>query len=153
MDIYVGNLPYDADESAIRAAFEQYGAVDKVKIIIDHETGRSKGFAFVTMVDQDKGREAVEALNGADLNGRAMKVNEARPKEDRPRPSGGFAPRSGGYEGGRSGGFGGGRSGGGDRRGGGGGYGGGGGFKGRSGGGDRRGGGGGGYGRSSEGEW
>jgi RNA recognition motif-containing protein len=119
MDIYVGNLPYDAEESQIRTAFEQHGAVDKVKIIIDHETGRSKGFAFVTMVGQEEGRAAVEALNGADLNGRAMKVNEARPKEDRPRTGGGgFPPRSGGaprgnFEGGRSsGGFGGGRSGG-----------------------------------------
>lgn len=111
MDIYVGNLPYDTEESVLRTAFEEFGTVEAVKIIIDHETGRSKGFAFVSMSDQDESKKAVAELDGADVNGRAIKVNEARPREERP-------PRSGGGGGGGRGGFGGG---GGPRGGGGGG--------------------------------
>jgi RNA recognition motif-containing protein len=100
MDIYVGNLPYDADEKAISDSFAAYGNVEKVKVVIDHETGKSKGVAFVTMANADEARNAIENLNGASINGRAIKVNEARPREERPAG----APRPGGFGGGRPGG-------------------------------------------------
>jgi len=128
MDIYVGNLPYTATEEDVTGLFAAYGPVERVKIITDRETGRSKGFAFVTLGDQSQLNASIEALNGYDYQGRALRVNASEPKEFKPggpRPGGG----GGGY--------------GGERRGGGGGYGGGGG--GGSYGGDRRGGGGGGY--------
>jgi cold-inducible RNA-binding protein len=133
MDIYVGNLPYTATEEDVTDLFAAYGPVERVKIITDRETGRSKGFAFVTLGDQSQLNAAIEALDGQDYQGRALRVNASEPKEARP---GGF--RSGG--GGGGGGYGGERRGGGGG-GGGGGYkgGGGGGYKG---GGDRRGGGG-----------
>jgi len=134
MDIYVGNLPYTATEEDVTGLFAEHGPVERVKIITDRETGRSKGFAFVTLGDQSKLNGAIEALNGYDYQGRALRVNASEPKEFKP-----GAPRSGGgggYGGGeRRGGGGGGY--GGERRGGGGG----GGY-----GGERRGGGGGGYG-------
>ena len=140
MDIYVGNLPYTATEQEITALFAAYGPVERVKIITDRETGQSKGFAFVTLGDQSQLNASIEALNGYDYQGRALRVNASEPKEFKPgggRPSGGGG---GGYKGGGGGGgYGGGGGGGGDRRGGGGG----GGYGG--GGGDRRGGGGGGY--------
>ena len=134
MDIYVGNLPYTATEEDVTDLFAAYGPVERVKIITDRETGRSKGFAFVTLGDQSQLNASIEALNGHDFQGRALRVNASEPKE----------PSQGGF---RSGGGGGGGYGG-ERRGGGGGYkGGGGGHKGGGGGGgyggDRRGGGGG----------
>jgi RNA recognition motif-containing protein len=133
MDIYVGNLPYTATEEDVTDLFAAYGPVDRVKIITDRETGRSKGFAFVTLGDQSQLNASIEALDGQDFQGRALRVNASEPKEPRP---GGF--RSGGGGGGGGGGYGG------ERRGGGGG-----GYKGGGGGGgyggDRRGGGGGGY--------
>jgi hypothetical protein len=148
MDIYVGNLPYSATEEDVSALFAQYGPVDRVKIITDRETGRSKGFAFVTLGDQSQLNAAIEALNGYDYQGRALRVNASEPKEARP---GGGGGGGGGY---RGGGGGGGGYGGGSGYGGGGGYkgggggGGGGGYKGggggggyKGGGGDRRGGG------------
>lgn len=137
MDIYVGNLPYELDEQQLQEAFAAYGEVEKAKIIIDHETGRSKGFAFVTMVDNEAGQNAIAELNGAELNGRPMKVNEARPREERA-PRRDFGGGGGGFR--KPGGFGGGGfrkpgGGGGFKRGeGGGGHGGGGGHRGR----DRR---------------
>src|SRR6478609_8072123 len=131
MDIYVGNLPYTATEEDVTGLFAAYGPVERVKIITDRETGRSKGFAFVTLGDQSQLNASIEALNGYDYQGRALRVNASEPKESKP---GGF--RSGG---GGGGGYGGERRGGG---GGGGGYGGGGGGGGGYGG-DRRGGGGG----------
>ena len=139
MDIYVGTLPYTATEEDVTGLFAAYGPVERVKIITDRETGRSKGFAFVTLGDQSQLNASIEALNGYDYQGRALRVNASEPKEAKPggfRPSGG----GGGYGGERRGGGGGygGGGGGGDRRGGGGG---GGGYGG--GGGDRRGGGGG----------
>ena len=127
MDIYVGNLPYTATEEDVTGLFAAYGPVERVKIITDRETGRSKGFAFVTLGDQSQLNASIEALNGYDYQGRALRVNASEPKEAKP---GGFRPSGGG---GGGGGYGGER-----RGGGGGGYGG--------GGGDRRGGGGGGYG-------
>ena len=129
MDIYVGNLPYTATEEDVSGLFAAYGPVERVKIITDRETGRSKGFAFVTLGDQSQLNASIEALNGYDYQGRALRVNASEPKEAKP---GGF--RSGGGGGG-GGGYGG------ERRGGGGG-----GYGGGGGGGDRRGGGGGGYG-------
>lgn len=119
----MGNLPYTATEEDVTELFVSYGSVERVKIITDRETGRSKGFAFVTLGDQSQLNTAIEALDGQDYQGRALRVNASEPKEARP---GGF--RSGG---------------GGERRGGSGS--GGGGYKGGGGGGDRRGGGGGGY--------
>ena len=116
MDIYVGNLPYDTEESILRSAFEEFGTVDNVKIIIDHETGRSKGFAFVSMSDQEQAKKAIAELDGAEVNGRTIKVNEARPREERPpRGPGGGGRGFGGGGGGR--GFGGPRGGGGGNRG------------------------------------
>jgi RNA recognition motif-containing protein len=139
MDIYVGNLPYSATEEDVSGLFASYGPVERVKIITDRETGRSKGFAFVTLGDQSQLNAAIEALNGFDYQGRALRVNASEPKEA---GSGGFG---GERRGGGGGGYGGDRRGGGG--GGGGGYkgGGGGGYKGGGGGygGDRRGGGGG----------
>jgi len=140
MDIYVGNLPYNATEEDVTDLFAQYGTVERVKIITDRETGRSKGFAFVTLADQSQLNAAIEALDGQDFKGRALRVNASEPKEPRSGGGGGGGFRSGGggggYKGGGGGdrrGGGGGYKGGGDRRGGGGGY---------KGGGDRRGGGG-----------
>jgi RNA recognition motif-containing protein len=133
MDIYVGNLPYTATEEDVTDLFAAYGPVERVKIITDRETGRSKGFAFVTLGDQSQLNASIEALDGQDYQGRALRVNASEPKEARPggfRPSGG----GGGYGGERRGGGGGGGGGGGYKGGGGGGY---------KGGGDRRGGGGG----------
>ncbi len=129
MDIYVGNLPYSTTEEDVSGLFAAYGPVERVKIITDRETGRSKGFAFVTLGDQAQLNAAIEALNGYDYQGRALRVNASEPKEARPSGGGG----GGGYGGERRGG-----GGGGDRRGGGGGYkgGGGGGYKGGGGGGD-----------------
>ena len=143
MDIYVGNLPYTATEEDVSGLFAAYGPVERVKIITDRETGRSKGFAFVTLGDQSQLNASIEALNGYDYQGRALRVNASEPKEAKPggfRPSGGGGG-GGGYGGERRSGGGGYGGGGGERRGGGGG--GGGGYGG--GGGDRRGGGGGGY--------
>lgn len=110
MDIYVGNLPYSATEEEVAELFAAFGPVEKVKLITDRETGRPRGFGFVTLADTSKVKEAAEAVDGQDLGGRNLRVNPAEPRE----------PRSGGFGGG--GGGGGGRGGyGGDRRGGGGG--------------------------------
>ena len=84
MDIYVGNLPWSASEQEIADAFSQHGTVEKATIIVDRESGRSKGFGFVTMNDNEQANAAIEALNGCDLGGRSLKVNEARPREERP---------------------------------------------------------------------
>jgi RNA recognition motif-containing protein len=82
-NIYVGNLSYDSSEDTIRTLFEQYGAVHSVKLITDRDTGRLRGFGFVEM-DADGGKAAITALDGTEVDGRAIKVNEARPREDRP---------------------------------------------------------------------
>lgn len=130
MDIYVGNLPFSATEEEVAELFASFGPVEKVKLVTDRETGRPRGFGFVTLADTSKVKEAAEALDGQDFGGRALRVNPAEPRE----------PRSGGFGGDRRGGGGGGRGGygGGERRGGGGGG------RGGYGGGERRGGGGGG---------
>ena len=106
----MGNLPYTATEEDVTDLFAAYGPVERVKIITDRETGRSKGFAFVTLGDQSQLNASIEALNGHDFQGRALRVNASEPKE----------PSQGGFRSGGGGGGGGGY--GGDRRGGGGGY-------------------------------
>jgi RNA recognition motif-containing protein len=88
-NIYVGNLSFDATEEDIRQAFAQHGEVATVNIIQDRETGRSRGFAFVEMPDSTQAKEAIEEVNLADIAGRRVTVNEARPKSDRPRKGGG----------------------------------------------------------------
>ena len=87
MDIYVGNLPYQATEDDIRGLFEPFGNVTSVRVITDRETGQSKGFGFVEMPDRDEATKAIESANGQDLMGRNLRVNESQPKprDDRPR--------------------------------------------------------------------
>ena len=142
--LYVGNLPYSVRDGDLAQAFGQFGAVTSAKVMMERDTGRSKGFGFVEMGSDAEAQAAISGMNGQPLGGRNVVVNEARPMEARPPRSGGFGGGGGGYGGGGGGGYGGGGGGGygGGRRdggGGGGGYGGG-------GGGGRRDGGGGGYG-------
>ncbi len=115
MNIYVGNLSYEASESDLKSAFEAYGQVQSATLIMDKFTGKSKGFGFIEMSSKNEGQAAIEGLNEKDLKGRTITVNEARPREDN---------RGGGGRGGFSGGRGGdNRGGGGNRgRGGGGGH-------------------------------
>jgi RNA recognition motif-containing protein len=87
--IYVGNLDFSATEESLRLLFEPYGAVESVHLVMDRDTGRSKGFAFVEMADSDGAGKAIAALNGTMVGGRALNVNEARPKGDRAGRSGG----------------------------------------------------------------
>ena len=129
--LYVGNLSYDVDSSSLQEMFGQHGTVESAEIISDRDTGRSKGFGFVQMGSDAEAEAAISAMNGQEYGGRALTVNEAKPREDRPR-SGGGGGGYGGGGGGRSGGGGGyGGGGGGRSSGGGGGYGGGGGGGGR----------------------
>ena len=157
--LYIGNLPYTVRDSDLEQAFSQFGSVTSAKVMMERETGRSKGFGFVEMGSDAEAQAAVNGMNGQPLGGRSIVVNEARPMEARPPRSGGGGGYGGGggggggYGGGGGGGYGGGGGGGRSGGGGGGGYGGGGG--GRSGGdggfsspygaGPRGGGGGGGY--------
>ncbi len=99
MNIYVGNLPYNATEEQLRTMFGQHGEVTSASIIKDRDTGRSKGFGFVEMPDDSAAEQAIQALNESDMNGRNIKVNQARPKEERPRGG-----DRGGYRGGDRGG-------------------------------------------------
>jgi RNA recognition motif-containing protein len=140
--LYVGNLAYSVRDDSLQAAFGQFGTVTSAKVMMDRETGRSKGFGFVEMGSDAEAQAAINGMNGQALEGRPLVVNEARPREERPGGFGGgrSGGGGGGYGGGGGGGYGGG---GGGRSGGGGGYGGGG---GRSGGGGGYGGGGGGRG-------
>ena len=116
--LYVGNLPYSVRDSDLEQSFSQFGAVTSAKVMMERDTGRSKGFGFVEMGSDAEAQAAIAGMNGQSLGGRSCVVNEARPMEARP-------PRTGGYGGGAGGGGGGGYGGGG--RSGGGGYGGGGG--------------------------
>jgi RNA recognition motif-containing protein len=111
--IYVGNLNYAADEQSVRAMFEPHGEIEEVTLPTDRETGRFRGFAFVTMRDDNAGRAAIAALNGTQQDGRAIVVNEARPPAPRTGGGGGF--KSGGGRGGFGGGGGRGGGRGGDR--------------------------------------
>jgi cold-inducible RNA-binding protein len=89
MKLYVGNLSFESTENDLQDLFEQHGTVNEVHLMMDRMTGKSRGFAFVTMSDDTQANAAMAALNGRDLNGRTLTVNEARPREERPRPGGG----------------------------------------------------------------
>ena len=121
--LYVGNLPYSVRDEDLQQSFGQFGAVTSAKVMMERDTGRSKGFGFVEMGSDAEAQAAITGMNGQPLGGRSVVVNEARPMEARPPRTGGFGGGGGGYGGGAGGG------------GGGGGYGGGGGGGGRSGGG------------------
>ncbi|WP_343740394.1 RNA-binding protein [Delftia tsuruhatensis] len=142
--LYVGNLPYGVRDNDLEQAFSQFGAVTSARVMMERDTGRSKGFGFVEMGSDAEAQAAVQGMNGQPLGGRSLVVNEARPMEPRPPRSGGFGGGGGGYGRGDGGGYGGGG------RGDGGGY-------GRGDGGDRGGygrgdgGGGGGYGGRGDG--
>ena len=116
--LYVGNLPYSVRDEDLQQSFGQFGAVTSAKVMMERDTGRSKGFGFVEMASDAEAQAAINGMNGQPLGGRSVVVNEARPMEARP-------PRTGGFGGG-GGGYGGGAGGGGGSGGGGGGYGGGG---------------------------
>jgi RNA recognition motif-containing protein len=100
-NIFVGNLDFGATEDTIRSLFEAYGTVERVSLMTDRETGRSRGFAFVEMTDAEEADRAINALNGSKVGGRALNVNEARPKTS---GGGGGRPGGGGFRGGRDGG-------------------------------------------------
>lgn len=116
MEIYVGNLAYATTDDGLKAAFAAFGEVTAVRVVTDRMTGRSKGFGFVTMPDATQAQAAIDALNGHELDGRTVRVNESQPKPREERDRGGFRGGDRGGRGGR-GGFGGGRGGfrGGDR--------------------------------------
>ncbi len=94
MKIYVGNLPYTITEDQLMAEFDAHGKVEEVAVISDRDTGRPRGFAFVTMPNDEEARAAIEKLNGTEMEGRSLVVNEAKPRADR-------GPRGGGGGGGR----------------------------------------------------
>ncbi|CAA6806962.1 MAG: RNA-binding protein [uncultured Campylobacterales bacterium] len=83
MQIYVGNISYNTGEESLESLFSKYGTVESVKIITDRDTGRAKGFGFVAMADDASGQKAIDELNGQEFDGRALRVNEARPREQR----------------------------------------------------------------------
>ena len=84
MNIYVGNLPYSVTDTDLREAFSRFGEVSQINLITDKFTGESKGFGFVEMDDNSQSDAAIKGLNGTDMNGRNIKVNQAKPKSDRP---------------------------------------------------------------------
>ncbi|MDD3886784.1 MAG: RNA-binding protein [Victivallaceae bacterium] len=85
MNIYVGNLPYSIDRDELKDTFAAFGEVTTARIVTDRESGRSKGFGFVEMANDDEARKAIDSLNGQEIGGRKAVVNEARPREERPR--------------------------------------------------------------------
>jgi RNA recognition motif-containing protein len=95
MKLYVGNLAFETTENDLQDLFEKHGTVKEVHLMMDKMTGKSRGFAFVTMGDATQGNAAMSALNGQELNGRALNVNEARPREERARPYGAKRPFAG----------------------------------------------------------
>lgn len=106
MNIFVGSLPFKIEESELQEIFEEYGEVTSVKIITDRATGRSKGFGFVEMTNEEEAKKAIEELNNAEIEGRTIVVNKAEEKKEGSRPSGGFrgGNSGGGFRGGNSGG-------------------------------------------------
>ncbi len=98
MNIYVGNLSYEVTDEELRTLFGAFGAVSSAKVIRDQESGYSKGFGFVEMSDDNAARAAIEQLNGTDCRGRALRVNEARPREDRPPRREGGGGGGGGFQ-------------------------------------------------------
>ena len=95
MNIYVGNLSYNTTEDSLRAAFEQFGQVESARVIMDRYTNQSRGFGFVEMANNDEGQAAISAMDGNELDGRRLRVNEARPREEGGR--GGRGGGGGGY--------------------------------------------------------
>ena len=95
MKLYVGNLSFETTENDLQDLFEKHGQVSEVALMMDRMTGKSRGFAFVTMNDGAEASAAMTALNGKELNGRTLNVNEARPREERPRPQGANRPFAG----------------------------------------------------------
>ncbi|MHB8841942.1 MAG: RNA recognition motif domain-containing protein [Candidatus Aquicultor sp.] len=112
--LYVGNLAYTTTEDELREKFSQFGEVESVNVIMDRDTGRSKGFGFVEMGTEDAAKAAIEAMNGQEIDGRTIKVSESKPQERRPGGGGGRGGGRGGFGGGGGGrgGFGGGGGGG-----------------------------------------
>lgn len=96
MNIYVGNMSYSMSEDELRDAFATYGTVTSARLVMDRETGRPKGFGFVEMANDNEANAAIEALNGTEIGGRELKINEARPREERPRRSFGSGGGNGG---------------------------------------------------------
>jgi RNA recognition motif-containing protein len=115
--LYVGNLPFNTTENELQELFAQAGAVQEVTLMQDRFTGKSRGFAFVTMSTDEEAQAAISKLNGHSIEGRSLTVNEARPREARPPGGGGGRGYGGGGGGGGGGGYGGRREGGGQRRG------------------------------------
>ena len=95
-NIFVGNLSFDATEEAIRTMFEEFGTVDRVNLVTDRDTGKARGFGFVEMANDTEGNKAIAAINGRNMDGRALNVNEARPKENR--GGGGYRGNGGGRQ-------------------------------------------------------
>src|SRR3954453_7118152 len=114
--LYVGNLPYSVGDPELEQLFSPHGTVQSAQVILDRDTGRSKGFGFVEMGSDQEAQAAIQALNGQQIEGRALTVNEARPKEGGGGGGGGRGGSGGGGGGGRRGGYGGGGGGGGGRR-------------------------------------
>ncbi|EHQ27804.1 RNA recognition motif domain-containing protein [Mucilaginibacter paludis] len=112
MNIFVGSLPFKVEESELKEVFEEFGEVTTVKIITDRETGRSKGFGFIEMPDDEAAQKAISEVNGAELYGRTIVVNQAEEKKDRPSGGGGYSRGGGGGGGYNRGGSGGGYKGG-----------------------------------------
>ena len=106
-NIFVGNLSFNTNEDELRQIFEPYGQVDRVSIMTDRDTGRSRGFGFVEMASNEDGEKAIAGLNGSQVGGRTINVNEARPKTERSGGGGGGGGRDRGDRGGRGGGGGG----------------------------------------------
>ena len=102
-NLYVGNLSHSTTEAELRTVFQAHGEVEKVSIVTDRETGRARGFGFVEMTNAGEAEKAIAALNGTELGGRTLTINEAKPKTDRPRGGGGGGQRFGGGGGGRGG--------------------------------------------------
>ena len=116
MNIYVGNMSFDVTEEALKAAFAEFGEITEIRLVMDKFTGKCKGFGFIEMPSKEEAEKAIEEMNGKDFNGRALSVNEAKPKTDRGGRGGGGG-RGGSGGGGRGrGGSGGGRGGGGGNR-------------------------------------
>ncbi len=111
MKLFVGGLSWNTTRETLRAAFEAYGEVADAVVVMDRDTGRSRGFGFVTFANGEDGNKALAALNGATLDGRTIRCNEAQPKPEGERSFRPREPREGGFGGGRSGGFGGDRGG------------------------------------------
>jgi RNA recognition motif-containing protein len=88
-NLYVGNLPHSSTEDELRTLFQPYGDIERVSLVTDRDTGRSRGFAFVEMANAEEAEKAIAALNGSELGGRTLTINEAKPKTERPRGGGG----------------------------------------------------------------